>query len=203
MQSVPNATLVNTDVDPVVDPVVDIVIVSWNTQALTLNCLHSLRQELALHSIPAAVWVVDNNSADGTVESIRGKFGEFHLIVNGDNVGFARANNQAIPLGTAPWVLLLNSDTVVPTGELRRLLEFATARSDVDVIGPKLIYENGAPQTSVDTVTTPLAQLAYLVSFYFPPFDNQLRKWFRKRTLPRPSALATTIGSTEIWTKAC
>jgi GT2 family glycosyltransferase len=160
---------------------VDIVVVSWNTRELTLDCLHSVQAEMDAFTVDAKVWVIDNDSADGTAEAVRQAFPRYTLICNNDNVGFARANNQAIALGSATWVLLLNSDTLVPPGELKRLLDYAQANPKVGVVGPRLNYQNGAPQTSVDTVTTPFTQIAFLASFYFPPFDNWLRKLFRKR----------------------
>jgi len=160
---------------------VDIVVVSWNTRELTLDCLHSVQAEMAAFAVDAKIWVIDNDSADGTAEAVQQAFPNFTLICNEENVGFARANNQAIVLGTGAWVLLLNSDTLVPPGELKRLMDYAQENPIVGVVGPRLNYQNGAPQTSVDTITTPLTQMAFLASFYFPPFDNWFRKLFRKR----------------------
>lgn len=166
-------------------PVLDIVIVSWNTIEMTTNCLRTLAAELTSSGIYAKVWIVDNNSTDGSPDAIRANFPEFTLIQNKDNIGFARANNQAIALGTAPYVLLLNSDTLVPPASIARLLDYMCQHSDIGAIGPKLVYENGAVQTSVDTVTTPASQIFYCLSFHFPPFDRFLRRAFRWRRYRR------------------
>src|SRR5689334_21215467 len=105
-----------------------IIIVSWNTRELLDDCLKSVRVNLP--SVSAEVWVVDNASTDGSQGLVRDRYSETHLIANSDNVGFARANNQAIPQAQGRYVLLLNSDTVVPEGALVALVEAMDAHSD-------------------------------------------------------------------------
>ncbi len=170
-------------------PVLDIVIVSWNTIEMTTNCLRTLEAELTSSGICAKVWIVDNNSTDGSPDAIRASFPEFTLIQNKENIGFARANNQAIALGTAPYVLLLNSDTIVPAASIARLLDYMHQHSDIGAIGPKLVYENGAVQTSVQKVTTPASQIFYCLCYYFPPLDRFLRRAFRWRRYRRVSGI--------------
>ena len=90
---------------------ISIVVVSYNVSQLLDECLQSVAR--ALQGIDGEVFVVDNHSVDDTVEMLREKHPEIRLIVNKENVGFARANNQAIRLSEAEYVLLLNPDTVV------------------------------------------------------------------------------------------
>ena len=91
-----------------------------------------------------ATVVVDNASADGTVEMIRAEFPEVTLVANDRNTGFAAASNRGIRLGSAPYVLALNPDTRVPPGALDRLIEVIEARPRVAVCGCRLEREDGS-----------------------------------------------------------
>ena len=88
-----------------------IVIVNYNVEHFLEQCLFSVRK--AITDIEAEVFVVDNNSVDGSLKMLADKFPEVKVIANKDNVGFSRANNQAIRISTGEYVLLLNPDTVV------------------------------------------------------------------------------------------
>jgi N-acetylglucosaminyl-diphospho-decaprenol L-rhamnosyltransferase len=91
-----------------------VVIVNWNTRELLAQCLEAVYA----HPPDCAfdVWVVDNASSDGSAAMVRERFPQVHLIENRENVGFARANNQAIRQSTGRYVLLLNSDAFVQPG---------------------------------------------------------------------------------------
>jgi GT2 family glycosyltransferase len=115
-----------------------IVIVSWNTRELLRNCLRSVFDNpgrLALE-----VFVVDNNSSDGSVTMVRDCFPRVHVIQNNQNVGFASANNQAFEQCSADFVLLLNSDTIVIESALRTLVDFMHAHPESGAIGPRLLH---------------------------------------------------------------
>src|SRR3954452_18197905 len=100
-------------------PELSVIIVNWNTRGLTAACLRSIAQHLA--SIPHEVIVVDNASGDGSVEMIATEFPGVRLIANRDNVGFGRANNQAMAAARGEWLLLLNSDTELVDDSVARL----------------------------------------------------------------------------------
>jgi GT2 family glycosyltransferase len=121
-----------------------IVIVSWNTRKLLEDCLHSVYA--GLRTVRNEIWVVDNASSDGSVEFIRKNWPHVRLIANSENVGFARANNQAIPLASGRYVLLLNSDTLVPEGVLDALVEAMDAEPEAAVCSPMLLNLDGTPQ---------------------------------------------------------
>ena len=70
------------------------------------------------------VFIVDNNSIDGSVEMVQRKFPQYNLIANKDNKGFSKANNQGILLSDAEYVLLLNPDTVVEEDTFSKVIEF-------------------------------------------------------------------------------
>ena len=88
-----------------------IVIVNYNVQHFLEQCLHSVRK--ASENISTEIFVVDNNSVDGSIAMVKQKFPEAHVIENKKNTGFSFANNQAMRIAKGEYVLLLNPDTVV------------------------------------------------------------------------------------------
>jgi GT2 family glycosyltransferase len=118
---------------------VSIIIVNWKVRDLLRACLESLRDAAGLAPARMQVIVVDNDSGDGSVEMVAAEFPEVTLIANGDNSGFGSANNQALPLCTGRYVLLLNPDTVILGGAVGRLLEHMDAHPDVAVMGCRLL----------------------------------------------------------------
>ncbi|MBU3910158.1 MAG: glycosyltransferase family 2 protein [Gammaproteobacteria bacterium] len=161
--------------------VVDVVIVTWNTQALTLRCLASLRGVLRQEAINASIWLVDNCSKDDTVSEVRSKFPEVKVIAHHCNAGFSVANNQAIRVGRSPNVLLLNSDAFLRDGALSKMLRFLHLHPDVSAVGPRLMMANGEVQHSVVPITNPIRQLGYLAAFHFPPLSRIFRRVFQHR----------------------
>src|SRR5437867_5687581 len=101
---------------------ISIIIVSWNTVRLLENCLASILANPP--TLPLEIWVVDNTSTDGSPEMARERFHQVHLVENRENVGFARANNQAMQQCAGKYVLLLNPDTLVTSGALQVLVDF-------------------------------------------------------------------------------
>jgi GT2 family glycosyltransferase len=120
-----------------------IVIVSWNTHDLLRDCLRSVPAACA--PLATEIIVVDNASADGTPEMVARDFPHVRLMESGGNLGFARANNLAIPHATGQAVLLLNPDTVCPPASLARLHRFAMGREKVGAVGPRLVDGDGRP----------------------------------------------------------
>lgn len=118
----------------------DIVIVSYRCRELLRRCLASV-QEYA----PAGtrVWVVDNDSRDGTNEWLAAEFPDVELIANDSNVGFARATNQGLVRGSAPYALVLNPDTELRPGTLPTLLELMEAHPEVGIAGCRLERPDG------------------------------------------------------------
>jgi GT2 family glycosyltransferase len=136
-------------------PRLSVVTVNWNTRDLLHNCLASIASDpgLSLQAQRSAndgqrveIIVVDNASADGSAEMVRAEYPEVELIVNAQNVGFARANNQGIRASQGQYIVLLNSDTVVPSGALAALAAFLEAHPEAGAIGPRLVWSDGTPQ---------------------------------------------------------
>ncbi len=118
-----------------------IVIVNYNVQYFLENCLNSVFQ--ALQGIESEVFVVDNNSVDGSLEMIREKFPQIKLIANTDNKGFSKANNQAIREAIGEFVLLLNPDTVVEENTFKVCIDFFEKEDKAGGIGVKMLDGKG------------------------------------------------------------
>jgi GT2 family glycosyltransferase len=97
----------------------------------------------ALNGVNGQVFVVDNNSIDGSVDMVRKKFPEFNLIANKDNKGFSKANNQAILLSDADYVLLLNPDTVVEEDTFTKVIAFMDSHPEAGGLGVRMLDGKG------------------------------------------------------------
>lgn len=118
-----------------------IIIVNWNTRELLRDCLASIFATAGdVSGRMIEVFVVDNNSSDGSTEMVREQFPQVRLIENQENAGFAVANNQVFPLCSADYVLLLNPDTRVLGDALSVLLTFMKEHPDTGAIGPKIVH---------------------------------------------------------------
>jgi len=118
-----------------------VVIVNYNVRAYLEQCLHTVAK--ALEGIDGEVYVVDNQSTDGSIEMVRDRFPDVNLIANKDNVGFSRANNQAIRLAKGEYVLLLNPDTVVGEDVFSSVLRFMDEKPACGGLGVKMIDGTG------------------------------------------------------------
>jgi O-antigen biosynthesis protein len=118
-----------------------VVIVNYNVKYFLEQCLYSVRR--ASEGIETEVFVVDNNSVDGSVKMVREKFPEVILIENKDNKGFSKANNQALKRSKGEYVLLLNPDTVVEDDTFTKVLSFMDLHPDAGGLGVKMIDGKG------------------------------------------------------------
>lgn len=118
-----------------------IVIVNYNVKYFLEQCLLSVHK--AIQGTEAEVFVVDNNSVDGSMEMVEQKFPWVKAIINKDNVGFSKANNQAIRESSGEYVLLLNPDTVVEENTFTSTLNFMDTHTDAGALGVKMIDGKG------------------------------------------------------------
>lgn len=136
-------------------PALDIIIVNFNTAADLRRCLTSLRE--APPARPNHICVVDNASSDGSPAMVQAEFPDVTLVALEHNVGFAAANNVGIGRTSAPLILLLNSDTVVPPGALDELAARLESTGAV-AAGPRLVDADGRPEISWGPMLSPLAE---------------------------------------------
>lgn len=118
-----------------------VIIVNYNVKHFLEQCLFSVYK--ALQHIESEVFVVDNNSVDGSISLIQEKFPLVRLIRNTTNTGFSVANNQAIRLAQGKYVLLLNPDTVVQEDTFEKTLAFMENHPEAGALGIKMLDGKG------------------------------------------------------------
>lgn len=123
-----------------------VVIVNWNTREFLSRCLRSVYDTTL--DLDFEVIVVDNGSTDGSQEMVRRDFPGVSLIVNTENKGFAKANNQAIGRSRGRYVLLLNSDAFVRENAIEHTVAFMDGHPEAGMAGCKLLFEDGRLQPS-------------------------------------------------------
>jgi N-acetylglucosaminyl-diphospho-decaprenol L-rhamnosyltransferase len=133
-------------------PDVSVIVVNWNTCDLLAQCLASILDTRG--SLEVEVLVVDNASSDGSQAMVRSRFPGVRLIENKENVGFARANNQAMALSGGRYALMINSDAVATKGAMQALVALADAESRAGIVGAQLLNPNGSFQASYSPFPT-------------------------------------------------
>lgn len=118
-----------------------VIIVNYNVKYFLEHCLLSVLY--ASENVKAEIFVVDNLSQDGSVEMVKEKFPWVKLIANKENVGFAKANNQAVELSTGKYILYLNPDTIVPEDCFTKCIAYMDAHEKVGALGCRLIDGKG------------------------------------------------------------
>lgn len=154
---------------------VGVVIVSYHTCALLLDCLQSLQG----CSLPLCVVVVDNGSSDGSVEQVRKQYPSVRVVALERNYGFAAANNVGLRLllqeRQIEYLLLLNPDTIVHPGALETLVTFLVQHPRVGVVGPRLLNPDGSIQDAAFRFPT----LSMSLLEMFPPGEVLPGRWYR------------------------
>jgi O-antigen biosynthesis protein len=122
-------------------PKISVIIVNYNVAFFLEQCLNSVAKAMLLE--PAEVWVVDNNSVDGSIELVKEKFPWVQLIANKDNKGFSKANNQAMEISHCKYQLLLNPDTVIEEDTLQKVVSYMDDHPDVGGLGVRMVDGKG------------------------------------------------------------
>ena len=155
----------------------EILIVSYNTGELLRDCLGSVYQKIK--GIELGVIVIDNGSSDNSVEMVKKEFPQVKLIENRDNLGFARANNQAIRQGAARYLLLLNPDTSLANNSCCEMLRFMDEHPQVGILGCRLLNTDGTIQPSNSS---------------FPNLFTELLRIFQLKRLMSGPGLREKVG---------
>ena len=170
-------------------PILSVIIISYNTCQMTLDCLRALLADVA--GMEAEVMVVDNASTDGSPEAIEAEFGpRVRVIRNDRNAGFGAANNIAMRGARGKYFLLLNSDAFVKAGAVGELVRYLDDHADVGVVGPRLLNGDGSVQVSCFPFPSPLR--AWVENLWIPAIVRDrgplgdFRRWAhdREREVP-------------------
>ncbi|NQV73405.1 glycosyltransferase family 2 protein [bacterium] len=121
---------------------VSVVIVNYNVKDFLSQALRSVYQ--AAEGLKVEVFVVDNNSIDASVAMVQRDYPLVTLIANNENVGFGKANNQAIRLAKGRHILILNPDTIVQEDSLRAMAEFMDSHPDCGALGCQILNPDGS-----------------------------------------------------------
>ena len=127
---------------------ISVVIVSYNVKDLVLTCLHSLYKYIPDEIVIETI-LVDNNSVDETVSSVKHKFPQVIIIANDYNAGFPVANNQAFEMAKGQYIFMLNPDTEFLDDSLGKLYKKIKDDSSISLIAPTLLNTDGTRQLSV------------------------------------------------------
>jgi GT2 family glycosyltransferase len=175
-------------------PTVSVIVVSWETRDLTLDCLNA---------VPAAVndecsyeiIVVDNSSRDGSAEAVAAR-DDARVVRNAENRGFAAAVNQAYAMAGGEMILLLNSDAQMTPGSLRTLVRFLRERPQAAGVAPLYLNPDGSRQEHYHRLPTLASLVATATALRrLGPFRRRLRiqtmadeNFSRPRVVEQPSA---------------
>jgi N-acetylglucosaminyl-diphospho-decaprenol L-rhamnosyltransferase len=165
-------------VNRLASPTLTVVVVTYNTRALALDCLASLEECAA--GIAHETFVVDNASTDGTPGAVAAAFPGVDLIARSHNGGFSVANNEALRRARGRYTLLLNSDTRLRPGALEAMIDFLDAHPGTGMVGCRLVDGDGNVDASAGGL---------------PGFRMQIASWLGiKRLVPR-SAVRRALRS--------
>jgi len=123
-----------------------ISIVTHNSARMIYQCLESILN--CEYPFAYEVFVVDNCSLDETAADLQQRFPQVQLVRNTRNVGYARANNQAIRRSRGEYILIVNPDIVVRQGTLEKMLDYMKSHPEAGVAGCQLFYPSGELQLS-------------------------------------------------------
>ncbi len=173
---------------------VDVVIVNHNTREYLRDCLKSISQAMF-----AQVIVVDNASSDGSAEMVKLEFPSIELITNEVNIGYGPAANQAIAVGSAKYILLLNSDVLLDASAAIDLCDYMECHPRVAILGPQLVRRDGITQhtcfpfPNIVEMFFDISNLAYLYGS-IPYLKNlYIRTWSQDQSREVPWVLGAAM----------
>jgi GT2 family glycosyltransferase len=151
---------------------VSIVVVSYNTKEMTLDCLRSIYAQSEGFSFN--IIVVDNASSDGSPEAIAKIFPEVVLVRCTTNLGFAAGNNKGFLHATGRYVLLLNSDTLILDNAIKKSVTFMASNPKIGVLGCRVILPDGTQQMSI---FRDMNLMSLCVNIFFPNFIKRKNRY--------------------------
>jgi hypothetical protein len=168
-----------------IKPIISVIILSFNTKKVTVECLERLRDSIAFLKEPVEVIVVENGT-DGTGDLIKKKFPWVRVLEPHKNLGYSRGNNFGMRSSSkdSSFFLLLNSDAFVEKETLKKSVEFMRKHKDCGVLGCRLRLEDGSIQSSGGFLPTPLSVCTWIYGIDLVPGLN----YFLKAVHPKNSS---------------
>lgn len=134
-------------------PDISVILVSYNTVEMTKTALSRLFSSLP--DVEMEIIIIDNASRDHSADVLRRDYPQIRLLENKTNVGFGRANNQALPYIKGRYVLLLNTDAFVEPDTISKTVQYMDANPESGILGVKLLGRDGDLQPSCRFFPTP------------------------------------------------
>lgn len=141
-------------------PQISIIIVNWKVRPLLEKCLNSILADT--QDFSKEIFVVDNDSRDGTSEMIMADYHQVTMIALPRNRGFARANNLALKQSSGDYIFLLNPDTEVQPGFFKTILAYFETHPEVALLGPRILNSDLSQQKSIRRFPNLISQLLVL-----------------------------------------
>jgi GT2 family glycosyltransferase len=120
-----------------------VIIVNYNAKLLLEQCLLSVQKAIGLSQYDSEIFVIDNNSVDGSQEYITDLFPAIRYCFNKENTGFAKACNQGFAMASGNYILFLNPDTVLPENCFQKCISFFETHKDAGAIGVRMVNGKG------------------------------------------------------------
>ena len=174
-----------------VKPLLSIIIISYNTSQITLDCLASIFKDKKLsfslaqnsdHTIPAEIILIDNASQDDSVSQIKKKYPLVKIIDNKTNLGFGLANNQGLKIAQGNYLLLLNSDTIILHSAISQSLEWLSSHPESLCCTAQLLNTDKTIQASGGYFPNLFNCFTWLTCLDDLPLINHLIKPFHPHT---------------------
>jgi len=171
------------------NPVLSIIILSYNTSQITINCLKSIFQDKGLKEIPYEIIIIDNDSKDDSLKKIKEfksslEIGNWKLeiIANKFNRGFGKANNQGLKIAKGNYILLLNSDTLILHSAISQSLNWLCSHPEVSVCTAQLLNKDKTIQASGGFFPNLSNVLTWCLNLDDLPLVNKIIKPFHPHT---------------------
>lgn len=150
-----------------------VVILSYNVRHYLELCLQSV--QAAIKDISSEIIVIDNNSSDDSCSVIKLNYPEIILIQNKENIGFSKANNQAVKIASGEYICILNPDTVVSENTFNKILKFSDSKNDIGIVGCRFVDGSGAfLAESKRKVPTIIAAIQKLLGFGYNYYETEI-----------------------------
>ncbi len=149
-----------------------IIIVNWKVRPLLEKCLDSIIANQGDYNLE--IFVVDNDSRDGTPEMLMSQYPQIKMIALVSNHGFAKANNLGIKQSSGELVFLLNPDTEITAGFFDQVLTYMDSHKDAGILAPKILNSDGSLQNSIRRSPTLFSQILVLLKLKKVLLENRI-----------------------------
>lgn len=166
-----------------IQPILSIIIVSYNTAEITINCLKSIFTDKGLKTTPYEIIIIDNNSQDDSpkliekfINSSKSKNCNLKIIANNFNTGFGKANNQGLKIASGNYILLLNPDTLILHSAISQSLDWLCSHPEASTCTAQLLNKDSTIQASGGFFPNLANVFTWCFSLDDLPFINRLVK---------------------------